>query len=389
MSNEAVLAILALPDPRRPDDPEGGVPERQLRFLLALSTFTRKDGWREAGIRLLARKANQSPTTAAKARGELIRAELLDYVRGKGRALSRYQIKAPGVDDHLAQESASVAGTQAIASVAGTQTGTVEYQPAVRSVPTGPDLSTSPNSSSRANAAGSFKALGSNHREEKQLRPIDVIKHEIKTLLGEPLTDRWASKIERLLRDRGIATVRGLQVAIQNEANPRLTFLSQDGEHRPPRPVPELPAAPAETGSSDEGHRPAPDSRSRSDRRSPERNDHDRDPDPDPADAELLVILAPQMTKLLEILDGTASATLMGMADAVEPKPLNARGHIDFRTRAAKQWFPRWEDLVMAGCLLIEAGLAEVLDPADGTHPDVVGITAAGRRYLAEAKGGG
>jgi hypothetical protein len=92
VTNDAILAILAL-----------DIPERQLRFLFALGTFTRgKGGWRQAGMKLLAAKAGGlSPTTAAKARGELVKAGTIEFVRGKGHGLSTYRITLPAIADHL------------------------------------------------------------------------------------------------------------------------------------------------------------------------------------------------------------------------------------------------------------------------------------------------
>ena len=75
MTNFGALAILALPK----------LPERQLRFLLALETVTARDGgWREAETGMLADLAHQSVNTAAKARSELAKAGLIEYRPGTG-----------------------------------------------------------------------------------------------------------------------------------------------------------------------------------------------------------------------------------------------------------------------------------------------------------------
>jgi hypothetical protein len=75
MTNFGALAILALP----------GIPERQLRLLLALETVTRDaDSWREIETGVLARKARVSVNTAAKARSELAKAGLIEYRPGTG-----------------------------------------------------------------------------------------------------------------------------------------------------------------------------------------------------------------------------------------------------------------------------------------------------------------
>lgn len=94
----------------------------------------------------------------------------------------------------------------------------------------------------------------------------------------------------------------------------------------------------------------------------------------------------PPMVELLAILDGGGGTSLTGLARAAEPPPLNGYGHVDFRTRAARQWFERFEALLDAGLDMIDAGLAEVVIEADGYHPYEVGITDAGRRYLAEMR---
>ena len=87
MTNFGTRAILALPK----------MPERRLRLLLALETFTRgEDGWREAGTGLLASTAGLSVNTAARARRELAKSGVIEYGRGDGRGhLSTYRIKVP------------------------------------------------------------------------------------------------------------------------------------------------------------------------------------------------------------------------------------------------------------------------------------------------------
>lgn len=94
----------------------------------------------------------------------------------------------------------------------------------------------------------------------------------------------------------------------------------------------------------------------------------------------------PAMVELLGILDGAARMSLLDLTTTAAPQPRNARGHIDFRTRAARQWFERWDALMGAALDMIDAGLAEVLIPADGCNPDEIGITDAGRDYLAEMR---
>jgi hypothetical protein len=75
VTNYGTLAVLALP----------GIPERQLRFLLALETVTaREGGWREIETGVLAAQARQSVRTACKARAETAKAGLIEYRPGTG-----------------------------------------------------------------------------------------------------------------------------------------------------------------------------------------------------------------------------------------------------------------------------------------------------------------
>ena len=48
----------------------------------------------------------------------------------------------------------------------------------------------------------------------------------------------------------------------------------------------------------------------------------------------------PIMMELLEILDGADPMDLFAWTEAVAPPPLNARGHVDYRTRATREWCP-------------------------------------------------
>jgi hypothetical protein len=93
VTNYGTRAILGLPK----------MPERQLRFLLGLETFTgREDGWREAGTALLASTAGLSVNTAARARVELVKSGAIEYRRGNGRGqVGPYRIKVPSVVVHL------------------------------------------------------------------------------------------------------------------------------------------------------------------------------------------------------------------------------------------------------------------------------------------------
>jgi hypothetical protein len=75
VTNYGALAILALPK----------MPERQLRFLLALETVTRREGgWRTIGTGALARSAGLSVAPVVKARAELAASGRIEYRRGTG-----------------------------------------------------------------------------------------------------------------------------------------------------------------------------------------------------------------------------------------------------------------------------------------------------------------
>lgn len=85
MTNYGTLAILALPK----------MPERQLRFLAALETVTPREGdWREIETGVLAGQAGESVNTAARARAELVAADLIEYRPGTGPGHpGRYRIR--------------------------------------------------------------------------------------------------------------------------------------------------------------------------------------------------------------------------------------------------------------------------------------------------------
>jgi hypothetical protein len=91
-------------------------------------------------------------------------------------------------------------------------------------------------------------------------------------------------------------------------------------------------------------------------------------------------------TELLAILDGVAAASLLDLAKTAAPPPLNARGVVDGRTRAGRQWAERQIELIEAGVGMIEAGLVDVVIEADGYNPCEVAITDAGRRYLGQMR---
>jgi hypothetical protein len=92
------------------------------------------------------------------------------------------------------------------------------------------------------------------------------------------------------------------------------------------------------------------------------------------------------LAPLLEILDGVAHMEAFALAEVIAPPPLNSRGRVDGRTREARAWYEQISDLVIAVLQLEQAGLVAVIIKADGAHPNKVGITDAGRRYLADMR---
>lgn len=69
---------------------------RQLVFLLGLSTVTRhRDGWRKAGIDLLARISGLTAAEATRARNELAGRGLIEYRPGRPGGAGLYRITLP------------------------------------------------------------------------------------------------------------------------------------------------------------------------------------------------------------------------------------------------------------------------------------------------------
>lgn len=108
MTNYGALAILAL----------GRMPERQLRFLIALETITpAADGSRQIGATLLASKAGLSPSTAQRTRAELIKAGRIQYTRGNGRGnLSTYRLKFSTDPDKGSHDTDNLSGAERCSS---------------------------------------------------------------------------------------------------------------------------------------------------------------------------------------------------------------------------------------------------------------------------------
>ena len=85
MTNYGARVILAMPK----------MPERRLRFLLALETLPRREGgWREVKTGKLAEHAGLSVNTTVRARGELVASGAIEYKPGNGQGhVSAYRIK--------------------------------------------------------------------------------------------------------------------------------------------------------------------------------------------------------------------------------------------------------------------------------------------------------
>jgi hypothetical protein len=199
VTNFGTCAILALPR----------LPERQLRFLLALETFTRgEDGWRQAGTALLAKTAGLSVNTAVKACGELVASGAIDYHHGSGRGkLSTYRIKVLGIADHLSGQPKvpNIAGDLSAperypnGARKGTQTGSVKV-PKRNAV-----------TSANANTALEASALGSSAlRAGRGGGPATAVR-----AMFPGATD---DVIEALIRDRAARGARNPAAVLAHEA---------------------------------------------------------------------------------------------------------------------------------------------------------------------------
>jgi hypothetical protein len=257
VTNFGTRAILALPK----------MPERRLRFLLALETFTRReDGWREAGTELLASAAGLSAKTTARARRELAASGAIEYRRGNGRGqLGTYRLKVPSDTVHLPEpgkvpsdgDHLSEPGKVVKQPRKGGQTG-------LEKVGTGHSL-TSGNAivglePIALESSGLARAPAPAPAPARDAL-IDVIRTEIKKTTGDDLTDGWAVKIGRHILDGHQAgnPAAYIRSVIQNEPSPRLRFLSQSGEHRPrpPDPGPPSTAPGPAAGDGDSSGQPA------------------------------------------------------------------------------------------------------------------------------------
>jgi hypothetical protein len=72
------------------------------------------------------------------------------------------------------------------------------------------------------------------------------------------------------------------------------------------------------------------------------------------------------------------------LIDAMYPAPVGPHGHVDARTRAGREWRRRWLAVMRVWGDLIQAGLVEIIIPADGLHPDLFRVSEAGHRWLSE-----
>ena len=94
----------------------------------------------------------------------------------------------------------------------------------------------------------------------------------------------------------------------------------------------------------------------------------------------------PALAPLLEVLEGVTCLDVAALAESIAPRPGKPGGRVDGRTREGRAWREQMLELAFAAFELMQAGLAEVIMPADGRHPNEMGITDAGRRYLAEMR---
>jgi len=187
------------------------MPERQLRFLLALETFTRgEDGRREIGTDLLARTAGLSVNTAVRARRELVKSGAIEYKRGDGRGhVSAYRIKVPHDVVHLPEpvkvpnDADHLSSPGKVSNDAGhlSEPGNVPKQAPER-YPNSPHKGGSRNPAASGNASGALEPLAleaSAARTPAHTRPRDP--RLVQLLLGLGATDAQAELITARLHD--------------------------------------------------------------------------------------------------------------------------------------------------------------------------------------------
>jgi hypothetical protein len=143
VTNFGALAILGLPK----------IPERQLRFLLALETVTaREGGWRKIKADVLAAQAGASPNTSARARAELADAGLIEYRRGTGPGHpGSYRIRIDGIDKPP-KNAATVNVPKNAATVNA-------LNPAAERSPNGPSNARTPKAATSADASTALEPI--------------------------------------------------------------------------------------------------------------------------------------------------------------------------------------------------------------------------------------
>lgn len=101
---------------------------------------------------------------------------------------------------------------------------------------------------------------------------------------------------------------------------------------------------------------------------------------------EQAVYQAQDWTPVLRAVDAMqdGQAEISELAEAMYPASLNARGHLDFRMRTTRDWFCHFQAVMRVWVDLVEAGLVEIIIPADGIHGDLFTVSEAGHRWLAE-----
>ena len=95
---------------------------------------------------------------------------------------------------------------------------------------------------------------------------------------------------------------------------------------------------------------------------------------------------AQEWTPVLRAIEAMpdGQAEIFPLAEKLYPAPTGPRGYVDGRTRAARQWHRHKMAVIRVWTDLIEAGMVEIIIPADGMHPDLFRVSEAGRRWLAE-----
>jgi hypothetical protein len=94
---------------------------------------------------------------------------------------------------------------------------------------------------------------------------------------------------------------------------------------------------------------------------------------------------AQEWTPVLRAIEAMpdGQAEVFPLAERLYPAPTGPRGHVDGRTRAAREWHRQQMAVIRVWTDLIKAGLVEIIIPADGMHPDLFRVSEAGHRWLA------